>query len=182
MGRQTIHMDAVERFIEQAIAYREWLLHGNDTGMSAAKNALLVITRLYLAGLELGDIPDEDVDLNVEKLSTEEMEAVYSACKRLPLDLYSEVFNPLTVPPEEPVVGSLTDDLSDIYHDVITWLRPYETGRRSDALWNWTFNLQIHWGEHATSAIRTLRCWTHQHMMDEWTNNAAISQAEDEED
>ena len=28
-----------------------------------------------------------------------------------------------------------------------------------DALWEWGFNFQAHWGEHASSAIRALHCY-----------------------
>jgi hypothetical protein len=73
--------------------------------------------------------------------------------------LYGEVFNPLIVPPEEPVLGSLSDDITDIYRDVVTGLREYEAGRRTQALWEWGFGFQAHWGEHATGAIRALHCW-----------------------
>ena len=68
------------------------------------------------------------------------------------------MFDPLPVPPEEPVVGSLTDDIADIYRDVIPGLREYELGRRAQAVWEWGFGLRHHWGEHATGAIRALHC------------------------
>ena len=32
-------------------------------------------------------------------------------------------------------------------------------GRWEEALWEWSFYLAHHWGEHATSAIRALHCW-----------------------
>lgn len=90
---------------------------------------------------------------------------VVAACG-LPLDFYHEVFDPLPFPPEDPVVGSLSDDLADIYRDVVTGLRAYEAGRRAQAVWEWGFNLRAHWGEHATSAIRALHCWLAEHAPD----------------
>ncbi len=63
------------------------------------------------------------------------------------------------MPPEEPVVGNLADDLSDIFNDVDRGLLAFEAGRREEAVWEWGFYLAHHWGDHATSAIRALHCW-----------------------
>lgn len=122
---------------------------------------LLRITRLYLAGLELPRSEDDDqVDGSTSfRVSGEESDRVYAHAARLPLDLYGEVFNPLVLPPEEPVVGSLADDITDVYRDVEDGLRLFRAGRREEALFQWTMSLQIHWGEHATGAIRALHCW-----------------------
>jgi hypothetical protein len=69
------------------------------------------------------------------------------------------VFDPLSVPPDEPVVGSLSDDLCDVYREVVSGLREYEAGRRAQAVWEWGFGLRHHWGKHATGAIRALHRW-----------------------
>jgi hypothetical protein len=60
---------------------------------------------------------------------------------------------------ETPVVGSLSDDLADIYRDVVTGLRAYDRGDRAGAVWEWRFNLHAHWGAHATGAMRALHWW-----------------------
>jgi hypothetical protein len=46
----------------------------------------------------------------------------------LPLNHYSTCFDPLIVPAEEPVVGSIPDDLADIWRDVKRGLALYEAG------------------------------------------------------
>ena len=51
----------------------------------------------------------------------------------MPFQLYGEVFDSRRVPPEEPVVGDLADDLSDIYGDVNRGLLAFEAGRREEA-------------------------------------------------
>ena len=84
---------------------------------------------------------------------------IASHAARLPLDMYGEVYNPLVVPPEEPLVGSLADDITDVYREVEDGLRLFRAGRREEAIFQWTMSLQIHWGEHATGAIRALHCW-----------------------
>ena len=101
-----------------------------------------------------------------ERVGDDEWRAVAVACGRLPFEFYGEVFDPLPVPPEEPVVGSLADDLCDIYRDVVTGLRAYEAGLRAHAVWEWGFGFRHHWGEHATGAIRALHCWLADNALD----------------
>jgi hypothetical protein len=154
-------VDAGERFAAEATAYSEWAVRGTDTGQYAARNALLHITRLYLASLELPPAwSDELADPpDAQRVGDGERLSVCAAVRRLPLDCYAEVFDPLAEKPEEPVTRSLADDIADIYRDVVTGLRDYEAGRRAQAVWEWGFGLRHHWGEHATGAIRALHCW-----------------------
>lgn len=70
-------------------------------------------------------------------------------------DFYAEVFDPYS-DTREPVIGSLADDLADIYRDLVDGLRAWRSGDRADAVWRWRFGFQVHWGEHATSALRAL--------------------------
>jgi hypothetical protein len=154
-------LDAVDRFVAEAELFARWATAGTDEAALAARNGLLRLTRLYSAGLELpassgGDETDESVSVEVDR---SEWKRVLAHAARLPLDYYGEVFNPLPVPPEEPVVGSVADDIADVYRDVVTGMRHFQAGRRAEALWEWTFSLQSHWGEHATGAIRALHCW-----------------------
>jgi hypothetical protein len=56
-------------------------------------------------------------------------------------------------------MGDLADDLVHIYRHLAAGLRLHELGKVDDALWEWGFNFQAHWGEHASSAIRALHCY-----------------------
>ncbi|MGE3803357.1 MAG: DUF5063 domain-containing protein [Gemmataceae bacterium] len=151
----------VDRFAAEARLFCGWARDRNDRAELAARNALVYLTRLYLAALELPPYWSEELadQPDAKRIGEEECRAVSAACRRLPFDIYVEQFDPLCFPPEEPVVGSLTDDLGDIFRDVATGLREYEAGRRSQAVWEWGFGLRHHWGEHATGAIRALHCW-----------------------
>ncbi len=154
-------MDPVDCFIVEAEAFTGWARSGTDQGADAARIALLRLTRLYLAALELPmSEGDDQVDRSTSfRVSGEESDRIYAHAARLPLDMYGEVYNPLVVPPEEPVVGSLADDIMDVYREVEYGLRLFRAGRREEALFQWRMSLQIHWGEHATGAIRALHCW-----------------------
>lgn len=166
-------MDAVEQFAVEAARFREWARNGSDQGEWAAREALLRLTQLYLAALhlpppwseELADQPD------AERVGDQEWRAVVEACRRLPFDFYGSVFDPHTVPTEVPGLGSLSDDIGDIYRDVVTGLQEYEAGRRAQAVWEWGFGLRSHWGEHATGAIRALHCWLAANAFDRLTTD-----------
>lgn len=154
-------MDALDRFGAEAALFQQWARHGTDRGEAAAREALLRITRLYLAALDLppshGEEPADAVD--AKSVDDEEWRAVFAAASRLPLDYYGEVFDPSALPPEEPVVGSFADDIADIYRDVVGGLREQQAGRRARAAWQWSFAFRHHWGKHATGAIRALHSW-----------------------
>lgn len=155
-------MDAVERFAAEATRFRDWALHGTERNEWAVRGALIRVTQLYLAALDLppaltDESPDQPIAQRIEE--SEWRKILIATSVRLPFDMYGEVFNPLTLPPEEAVIGSLSDDIADIYRDVVTGLQEYEAGRHSEARWQWEFSLRFHWGEHATGAIRALHCW-----------------------
>src|SRR5438876_508136 len=106
-------MDAVDRFAAEATFFEEWARGGTDQGERAAREALIRLTRLYLAALDLppawnGQLADQP---DAVRVGDEECRAVSAACARLPFNHYGEVFNPLPIPPEEAVVGSLSDDI-----------------------------------------------------------------------
>jgi hypothetical protein len=127
-------------------------------------SALRRVTALYVAALTLphhwsealNEIPDtEDQPLDRMDIVTQRFES-------LPRQIYWEVFDPLTDSPEEPVLGHLTDDLGDIYRETSQGLTLYDAGRIAEALWEWGFNFQFHWGEHATGAIRAIHAYLSQ--------------------
>jgi hypothetical protein len=74
-------------------------------------------------------------------------------------DRYKEVFDPYDKREKLPTYGSISDDISDLYQDLKDGLQRWEmaslkTKRR--ILSNWRFQFEIHWGEHATSALRAI--------------------------
>ncbi|HTQ81513.1 MAG TPA: DUF5063 domain-containing protein [Thermoanaerobaculia bacterium] len=156
-------MIALLGFAQAARQFCDWAQSpsGDDVG---AREALLRVTSLYLAGLQLSG--DWHSSLEPEPLpdsvSKTEWRQVYDAMAALPFQYYSEVSNPLDVPPEEAGVGDIADDIADIYSDILEGLRLYEAGRPREALWQWVFHLTYHWGAHATSAMRAL----HWHLSD----------------
>jgi hypothetical protein len=155
-------MDSVAKFADEAAAFARWLLSGADQGADAARECLIRLLELYRAGIELPPEWSNELEerADVERVGDAEWRNAYDATRRLPMDYYSEVFDLTEVPAEEaPVIGSVSDDLADIYRDVVTGLRAYEQGDRAGAVWEWCFGLRAHWGAHATGAMRALHWW-----------------------
>ena len=154
-------MDSVERFAAVATAFERWILEGKAEGADAAREALTQLLALYSAGLMLPAAWSNALEgaADVEPVGEAQWRKAFERCKRLPLDLYSEVYSPIAASDEGPVTGSLADDVTDIYRDIATGLRAYERGDHAGAVWEWSFGLHSHWGAHATSAIRALHWW-----------------------
>jgi hypothetical protein len=116
--------------------------------LEAARQRLLA---LYAAAipLELGDVSTgDDVARPKPPESWKDFEEY---------ELYLEVFDPYDLPNmPKPVVGSLSDDLLDIYLDVREGLTRWEAGDERGALWSWRFLFDAHWGDHAINALRAL--------------------------
>ena len=155
-------IDAVAQFAGEAARFRDWARDGTDSGELSVRNALIRIATLYLAALELppewseelADAPD------AKRISDEERWAIDRGISaRLPFSAYARVFDPFVLPPEEPVVGTIGDDVADIYRDVVSGLIEYQAGRTAQAVWEWAFQLRLHWGRHATDAIYALHIW-----------------------
>ncbi|HYK03638.1 MAG TPA: DUF5063 domain-containing protein [Thermoanaerobaculia bacterium] len=122
-----------------------------------AATALRLLVALYAAALNLpeGEASEEGVASN----SHEEWRRVYDRFTGLPVGNYWEVFNLLESSGEEPVLGSLADDLADIHRDLQRGLVLFERGEADAAAWEWSFHFRAHWGRHLTGALQALHVW-----------------------
>jgi hypothetical protein len=124
--------------------------------------AQLYATALALPAVEVigGDDDDEQRQTETadDRLGHERWMVLYRSLVALIGDRehYSEVFDAYAEPPEEPVMGSLADDVADIHQDLADGLLKWRRGDEDGALWAWRFHFTFHWGEHATSALRAL--------------------------
>jgi hypothetical protein len=154
-------MDSVDRFADETARFEQWLIAGTDREADAVRECLIRLLELYRAGLSLPHDCSDEVEgrPDVERISDTEWQRAVEAARRLPFDFYGMVFDPTAMPPEDPVVGSIADDLADIYRDVVTGLRAHQQGDKAGAVWEWSFGLHSHWGAHATAAIFALHWW-----------------------
>ncbi|MBX3217135.1 MAG: DUF5063 domain-containing protein [Labilithrix sp.] len=114
--------------------------------MSGARRYLLA---LYSAALSLPSVEPTD---DVKPGRTPESPRDWQGFEEF--ETYWEVFDPYKS--DEPVAGSLSDDLLDVYRDVRRGLSLWESGHDASAIWEWRFSFESHWGGHAVDALRAL--------------------------
>jgi len=160
MDRSVNRKQIADRFSVEARHFIEWADGTSDPDPLTAPVALRRVVAVYAAALSLPQPWTERVSnhRDIEFDLSDSLGDVRRRASSIPLQHYSEIFSPL-VPQEEPVVGDLADDLVNIYRHLVAGLELHECGRVDDALWEWGFNFQAHWGEHASSAIRALHCY-----------------------
>lgn len=70
-------------------------------------------------------------------------------------EIYWEVFDPYV--DEQRVSGSLSDDVLDVYFDVLRGLRLWDAeSAKAAVVWEWRHGFDGHWGDHAIDALRAL--------------------------
>ncbi len=142
--------NAIDAFVAEVRAYCEFV--NRAPAMSIANrldSARERLLKLYLAALTLPQSPEPgDVDAGPDP----ERPAGWSGFAEK--DVYWEVFDPYEQ--SEPLCGSLSDDLLDVYADVRRGLDLWDSSHREAAVWEWRFHFDVHWGDHVIDALRAL--------------------------
>lgn len=115
------------------------------------------LARLYAAAIELPEVDLDDYP-EPEPVSIEAKRSMFVSFAALPFNYYREVFYSNSEHADEPVVGDLADDLTDIYCDLHVGLAIFDSGNESAAVWYWRFSFGAHWGRHAVCALRAIHC------------------------
>ncbi len=165
---QSYKEKSVEDFIVIARAFCVWAESPPNDQDEDFKIALGILPQLYLSAIVLRESGGDESE--VKDIPNDLIRAVYHRFSKLPFNAYGECFDPHIVPPEEPSIGSLVDDLGDIYHDVKRGLQHFDAGFTEQAIWHWQFHFRHHWGRHLVNALRALHChaeanflWPHGH-------------------
>ncbi len=156
-----IMSEATIEFIAAARRYCKWMESNYRPDLKSTMQALELITELYLCAVRLSSEVKNMEYTNARFAKIREK--FRGGCRgSLPINCYSEIFNPISVPAEAPITGTLHDDITDIYRDISRGLSLLDAGYRQHAVRKWIVNMQIHWGRHATSAIRVLHSYLSQ--------------------
>ena len=142
----------INNFIECAKKYCIFIENSYTlTLKKLAKNSLVLLSELYLKVLQLPDIEPSNNRIVHIKIKTPKWRGFDE------YENYWEIFNPYKL--KEPVIGSLSDDLLDIYRDLrqgFLMIEQDQLNDITDAIWYWKFTCFTHWGEHTVSALRAL--------------------------
>jgi hypothetical protein len=150
---ECVSSEVIDRFRSEAERYCALV---ESEGFDVRK-VLVVLARLVALGLELPDVEPDDDDAAADPDGLDDDARVVAANVRRSLgerDLYWEVFDPREQ--SEPIAGALWDDVTDIYRDLRRGLHLAETRSVEEAVWEWRFSMESHWGNHATDAVRVL--------------------------
>lgn len=150
--------EAIRAFATLASDYRTWCEAPRASDpMQLLREATRHVARLYAAALELPDVEFVDHP-DPPDLPKTDWDAMFKSFGALPFNYYREVHDPSIEDVDEPVVGDVADDLTDMYSDLIKGLWLFDRGHTRAAVWNWKFTFDVHWGHHAVSALRALHC------------------------
>jgi hypothetical protein len=115
------------------------------------------LVALYAAGLALEDLGLDDESDPPEAMTTDEAAALqrHLGQKLGKNDVYLLIYERYDLD-SSPVVGSLADDIADIYRDLQDGFAELRGGKPANANWRWKFGFDSHWGHHASEAICAL--------------------------
>ncbi len=157
---------SVKRFVNAAKNYCGFLEETPDDPVQWLQDILNSLSDLYSSAHHL---PEYDVDQDFYNeddfdVPSEETSAIMEKVMNLLQDQvwYWAYFDPSepTDSKEEPIMGNLADDLTDIYRDIKPGLKAWDSMDDKllpEIVFDWKFPLfGCHWGVHAVSAIRAL--------------------------
>jgi hypothetical protein len=148
-------MSSLDAFAAAAHEYCAWAEGDSRGALDDARIARTLLAELYRRAVDLPEL--EDCDVTAPEIPNDEYQTMFRRFGSLPFNFYSECFNPLVVPAEEPVIADFADDLADIWRDVKPGLLLFRAGDR--AAGHWRFHFDVHWGHHATAAMYALQAW-----------------------
>ena len=140
--------DKATEFYELANEYCRFIV-GNEITADSVSHLMELLMKLYISVMNLPETEPE----SIASLS-EITEAVpIRFAEQIPTT-YWEIFDPYA--DKDSVCGDLTEDLSDIAADLRNGMKEYEAGRFGNAVFEWKFGLNNHWGQHIVDALRAL--------------------------
>jgi hypothetical protein len=162
---------ALAAFAGLAEAYCVQVINGDSrSSEDLLSSAHRLLPQIYSAALQLpstsvlfddGDSSGDAAEDSSTRAMSEPVSALPTGLSRLAEFLgqrrfYREIFDPYSDVNESEVTGDIIDDLCDIHRDLVAGLLQWRQGNTGQALWEWRFGFETHWGEHLTSALRAI--------------------------
>lgn len=163
-------IQAAQHFAEAAEAFCTFVESEGDelTPYHYARRSTHLLVALYGAALALPDtrdidLPDESEAENAyyKAVSDEDVSkvALRVGAKFGQYNFYWQIFDPIDSEDNSTVGGAISDDFSGIYSNIKGGVVIFRQGSNEyvqQAIWEWKFGFDNHWGRHCTSALRTL--------------------------
>ncbi len=142
-------MDAIKAFYNLANAYCCFILE-NELTIDCIPSLMEQLMKLYISAMNL---PDAESEERSHYTGSYKDRSSIRINDQLP-QFYWEVFDPFVQ--EDSVCGDIAEDLSDIAVDLQSGIREFEAGRMGNAVFEWKFGLNSHWGNHTIDVLRAL--------------------------
>lgn len=145
---------AAERFVALIRAA------GSSSRESFLIELATALPTLYAAGARLPAAEPDTDEAPPKTLTRDQWTAIFERLQALLGDI--DPYNAVAPFEDHPgdgqmTVGSLADDLADIYRDVDQGLTLFAAGRsQNDVVWEWRSGFWTHWGEHSVNAVRAI--------------------------
>lgn len=156
---------SISRFIQAAYSYCRLVEDGgSENSWQFAHECLITVLELYRAALLLPETEPDSVFFD-DAVGHDLWDATRRRLQeKLSRDYYWEAYEPLESDQPETLLGSLSDDLADIWRDIKRGLEVVAAhdlaaigaNTLAQAVWHWRFSLETHWGQHASGAINCL--------------------------
>jgi hypothetical protein len=149
----------------------------NFTSIQLLQEIYRIIPKLCICGTNLPDV--NQANLYKLKISNKKYFKIEKSLEKKfkKYNRYNEIYDNYNFHDIDPVQGSLSDDLTDIYCDINPGLRNWHRSSaklRRDIVFSWKLDFEIHWGEHLTSVLRALYCLLYTHLEDEYDMRIGI--------
>ena len=138
----------VKEFYEQADEYCRFISENVITA-DTVPYVMELLMQLYISAMNLPETEPE----TIASLSDISEAVAIRFSDQIPTT-YWEIFDPHA--DKDTVCGDLIDDLSDIAAALKAGMKEYEAGRFGNAVFEWKFGLNNHWGQHIVDALRAL--------------------------
>lgn len=142
-------MDKIKDFYKLADSYCH-NISAKDITINDISMLMELLMKLYISAADLPETDMETID-STELFEADRIQITFDA--QIPT-WYWEVFDSFVQ--EDAVCSNLADDLSEIAAELQNGMREFEAGRIGNAVFEWKFGLNNHWGNHAVDALRAL--------------------------
>ena len=145
----------LEEFVAAAHAFIAWVDEERATDLRMLHRLLARVQQTVVSLSHPSDPGDGDEPADDRPA----YDVVRRRLAGLPLDSYAVVFDALEPGDVEPVKAALSDDLADIYHDILDGFRYLDAGNAARAIRQWRWGYYAHWGRHLVHAQCAI--WQH---------------------
>jgi hypothetical protein len=172
MTKKILDNPSINDFINVSIKYCALIENRNKLKtIKFLQEIYKLLPLICYYGMYLPYIPSANLINRKIKRRTKQWKVLFNSLKRKlkKYDLYLEIFDPYEFKEKEPVHGSLSDDLADIYLELSIGVREWRkanSSKRKNIVFEWWLYHEIHWGEHATGAFRAIHCLLFRHLED----------------